>query len=492
MAQKKVLLLGLDGATFDLIKPWADAGVLPTFARLLRTGAHGRVRTVPNTDTAPAWTTLATGLNPANHGLYHEFSWTPDRRTLHPVCGGEREGTSFWRLASDAGRSVVVINFPFSYPAEPINGVMVAGVDAPSEEAPDFCYPPDFIENLGKEGHTYRINSDIQSAIKENRPDEGLSSAYTVATSHIEALFYALSQQPWELAVVALSIPDEMQHFFWQQMVKDRGPQRDAIRDGYRFVEQQIERLLDFIDDETTLLIVSDHGFGPICATPPHLAQWLAQEGFLRYIEPTERPWKQRLISACYDWMRHTLSEQQKMALRRWLPGVRNRVETDARFAGIDWAATTAFVAASSWEIWINTQGREPSGSVAPGIEYEEVREAIIAALLAWRRNEQPVVRAAYRREEVYHGKYLALAPDITIEWNPEVAPPAETLLGNMSQFDADHQPEGILLAVGPTIKAGKSIQTARLADLAPTILHLLGVPVPKEIDGQVLSELLI
>jgi predicted AlkP superfamily phosphohydrolase/phosphomutase len=98
-------------------------------------------------------------------------------------------------------------------------------------------------------------------------------------------------------------------------------------------------------------------------------------------------------------------------------------------------------------------------------------------------------VRAVYRREEVYHGRYLNRAPDVTIEWNPEAAPPADTLEGNASRFDADHQPEGILLVVGPEIRAGAEIRGATLADLAPTILHLLGVPMPGPMDGQILHQ---
>jgi predicted AlkP superfamily phosphohydrolase/phosphomutase len=127
----KLLVIGLDGATFDLLEPWAANGILPTFAQLLATGVSGRLRSVPNTDTAPAWATFATGLNPANHGLFHELGWSADRRTMRPMQGADRQGKSFWHIASDAGRRVLVINVPFTYPVEPINGVMVAGVDAP-------------------------------------------------------------------------------------------------------------------------------------------------------------------------------------------------------------------------------------------------------------------------------------------------------------------------------------------------------------------------
>jgi predicted AlkP superfamily phosphohydrolase/phosphomutase len=485
-----LLVIGLDGATLDLLEPWAAAGILPTFARLLRTGTHGRLRSVPNTDTAPAWATFATGLNPANHGLFHEFGWSADWRTLRPMRGADRRGQTFWRIASDAGRRVVVVNVPFTYPAEPVNGVLLAGIDAPGVDAPGFCHPPDFVAALRRDVGDYRIESQIQAAVKEGRLADGLADACAVAERQTETMIYALSQGEWDLAVIVYSIPDVIQHFFWQQMATGEGPQRHAIRDGYIFIEQQIERVAH-TGDQTTVLVMSDHGFGPICATPEHLAHWLTKHGFLRYLDPARRPWRQRLVSNIYDWLRYRLSENQKAALRRGLPALRNRVESDARFAGIDWSATTAYVGPSPYEVWINCQGRAPQGSVAPGADYEHVREDLIAALMDW---HDPVtgrqrVRAVYRREEVYHGRYLNRAPDVTIEWNPEAAPPADTLEGNASRFDADHQPEGILLAVGPGIRAGAEIRGATLADLAPTILHLLGVPMPGPMDGQILHQ---
>jgi predicted AlkP superfamily phosphohydrolase/phosphomutase len=470
-----------------LVEPWAAAGVLPGFARWLGAGAHGRLHSVPNTDTAPAWATFATGLNPANHGLFHELGWSADRRTLRPMRGADRQGWAFWRVASEAGRRVLIINVPFTYPAEAVNGILLAGIDAPGEDVPGFCHPSDW--NVGG----YRIESRIQAAVKENRPDDGLADTYAVAKYRTEMLVRALSQGDWDLAVIVYNIPDVMQHFFWQQMVRDAGDQRHAVRDGYIFIEGQIERLMAQVGENTNLIIMSDHGFGPICATSEHLAGWLAQQGFTRMLDPARRPWRQRLTSSAYAWLRNRLSEGQKATLRRWLPGLRNRVESDARFAGVDWSRTTAFAGPSPYEVWINCRGREPCGIVAPGPDYERVREELVAALMDWREpgTGNKRVRAVFCREEVYRGQYLDLAPDVTVEWNPEAAPAPEALEGNASCFDADHQPEGVLLAVGPDINAGVKVHGATLADLAPTILRLLGVSGDMQVDGRVLNELL-
>lgn len=487
----KLLVIGLDGATFDLLQPWVAAGVLPTFARLLRDGTHGRLRSVPNT--SPAWATFATGLNPANHGIFHALGWSIDRRTLRQMRGADLRGRAIWHIASDAGRRVVVINVPFTWPTGPIASILVAGSDAPGVDTPGFCHPPDFITALRRSVGEYHIGSHIQEAIKEERPEDGLAHAYAVAERRTETLIYALSQGEWDLAVVVYDIPDVVQHFFWQQMVRGTGNQCHAIRDSYILVERQIERLMSKVGHDVNLLILSDHGFGPICATPEHLAGWLTRQGFTRTLDPAQKPWRRRLINNAYSWLRRRLGESQKAALRRWLPGLRNRVESDVRFATIDWPATTAYTGPSPYEVWINCQGREPWGTVVPGDDYERVRECLMAALMDWCDSDtgKKRVRAVYRREEVYHGRYFNLAPDVTIEWNPEAAPPPETLEGNASHFDADHQTEGILLAVGPKIRTGVEIHGATLADLAPTILHLLDVPWDGQMDGRILTELL-
>lgn len=493
MPQHKLLVIGLDGATFDLLEPWAAAGLLPTFDRLLKSGAKGWLRSVPNTDTAPAWATFATGLNPAKHGLFHELGWSPDQLLLRPVTGADRKGTSFWRIASDAGCHVCLLNVPFTYPAEPINGILLAGIDAPSPEAPGFCHPIDFVRDLRRTVGPYRIESGIQAAIKEDQPAEGLADAFAVAQYRTRAFSYALSRGHWDLGVIVYSMPDVVQHFFWQQMCKDAGPQRSAIRDSYRLIDQQIKDLMSHTDENTNILIVSDHGFGPICATREHLATWLIENGFAHTLSSAQQPWQQRLVRRSYEWLRNRLGEKHKAALRRGLPALRNRVESQVGFADIDWRSTVAYAGPSPFEVWINFQGREPGGIVLPGSHYEQIRKDLIAALLDWRnpQNGERRVRQVYRREKVYDGPYLEWAPDLTIEWNPAAAPPPETLEGNASRFDADHQLEGVLLATGPGIHAGAQARDATLADIAPTVLRLLNITYRQPMDGRVLSELL-
>jgi predicted AlkP superfamily phosphohydrolase/phosphomutase len=116
----------------------------------------------------------------------------------------------------------------------------------------------------------------------------------------------------------------------------------------------------------------------------------------------------------------------------------------------------------------------------------------VITALIGWRdpHTNKRRVHAAYRREEVYRGRYLDAAPDVTIEWDPEAAPPADQLEGNTSRFEGDHSPDGIFIASGSAVRNRTRIHGVSIADVAPTILHWLGVPITEPMDGRVLTEL--
>ncbi len=492
MTKKKLLVIGLDGATFDLMEPWLAEGSLPNFAKLMQAGSHGRLRSVPNTDTAPAWATFATGLNPANHGIFHEFNWSADRTTLEKVNNALGNNLPFWQLASDADKRVVVMNVPFSHPATAVNGLMLAGYGAPGEHVEGFSYPADLIHEIDREVGQYKIDSAIQIAILEDELEKGLEDSLEVAQRRTDAFIYGLRKTDWELATIAYNLPDVMAHFFWQQMVTGHGSQTTAIKEGYMYVDQQIGRLLDEVGDETNILVMSDHGFGPLCATPQLLSEWLMKQGFTRKISAEKIPLKQRLTRGFHTILRHYVNERLKERLRHMLPGMRNRVESGSRFAGIDWSSTVAFAGPSPYEVWINRAGREKQGVVTDA-NYNEICAAVTQALLDWTDPEtgKARVKRVMRADEVYHGRFKELAPDLTIEWNVDAAPAAETMPGNSARFDADHQPFGVLILCGPDIAVDQPINNPTLEDIAPTILHLLQAKHATKMDGRILAEVL-
>ncbi|UCC63889.1 MAG: alkaline phosphatase family protein [Anaerolineae bacterium] len=153
MNTPRTLIIGLDGATFDLIEPWARAGHLPALARLMAQGVHGPLRAWPNMNSAVAWSSMLTGYNPGEHGIY-DFGRAPLQRadTWRPTTAADRRKDPFWRLLSAAGQRMGVINVPISYPADPVNGFMLAGMDTPGLHSSGFAHPVDLRDELRRQG----------------------------------------------------------------------------------------------------------------------------------------------------------------------------------------------------------------------------------------------------------------------------------------------------------------------------------------------------
>src|SRR6266540_5296352 len=139
----RVLVIGWDGATWSVAAPLAAEGRLPALSALRNGAAEGVLETVPNMNSAPAWSTVATGLGPGRHGIFYFDEPVPGTYRRRVVNAQRRTGPSLWRMASQADKRVVAVNVPISYPAEEVNGYLVAGLDTPSKALPGFTHPQD-------------------------------------------------------------------------------------------------------------------------------------------------------------------------------------------------------------------------------------------------------------------------------------------------------------------------------------------------------------
>jgi predicted AlkP superfamily phosphohydrolase/phosphomutase len=148
-SDRKVLVIGVDGATFDLIKPWIGQGKLPNLAKLMREGVHAPLQTVPTRNSGPAWSSIITGVNPGKHGVFDLTSRVPGSYEMRPTCAADRQVPAIWDWLSALGKQVVVVNVPVTYPASWVNGCMVAGSDAPGPWSPGFTYPPELCHEYG-------------------------------------------------------------------------------------------------------------------------------------------------------------------------------------------------------------------------------------------------------------------------------------------------------------------------------------------------------
>ncbi len=491
-----VLVIGLDGATWDLLGPMIAAGWMPNLARLVAAGTSAPLRSTLPPLTAPAWSSFMTGLNPGRHGVF-AFQRALNRDLERTYVNATAiQAPLLWERLSAHGLRVGVLNVPLTYPVRPVNGWLVSGMMTPSEES-DFTYPAALAPAL--RARRYTIDLRVLKQERDYRaPAQRLAlvnDLQRVLQERQSALEELLLPQGGDFIMVVYETPDRLQHWTWRYLddllslsgphAFERTPIHAAVEAAYRAVDDAIGRTLAVAaGPDTRVFMLSDHGFG-FRHTRVHMDQWLANQGWLTYAAGKADVRKR--LKQSMGWIKRFLPRSLLLRGRRAFAV--NRI--------LDWTHTQAYSGvASEYAIYINRRGREPYGVVAEP-DVEALRREIKARLLSLidPRQGQRVVRAVYDREEFYQGPFTDQAPDIVYELAPGYEPTSEVSPGRLftdvtAEGEGMHQPDGIFLAWGKDIVAQRLGPGLSLADLTPTILYSLGVPVPQGLDGRVLSEI--
>ncbi len=473
IASRKTMVIGYDGLDLAWLEPLVASGELPAFATLMKRGMVGKLRSVTNMTTGPTWASFSTGVSPEQHRVIHDFYHLPNQYGLRPVNGDDLFGPTFWDVAGDHGKQVIVLNVPITYPVRPVKGVILAGIDAPSEHASAFCYPPDAYRRLDQHGIDYLIDCGLASYMQQGNVAAGIAAVERETEGRTQAAEFFMQELEWDLLTVVYSLPDVWQHYFWQSTSTKW--KTDILIDGYRQIDRHLAKLLAYLPDDGLVIICSDHGFGPLTGTRDHLNQWLVKQGWLRFDQRRSHSWGQRIGGVFLSQIRQHMSFRTRQRILAAVPFIRRHVETNLRMGGIDWTETRAYAALDHLEVWINVERRQPAGSVKPK-EYEAVCDQISADLLAWRdpTSDAPYVLSVERIGDVEQSDAPYLSPDLRLVWNEEcVAPDLHPLI------TGDHAPEGTLIIAGPGVAPGR-VDGAHLTDIAPLVLRGMGIPIPE------------
>ena len=507
----KVLVIGLDGATLDLIKPWCDQGELPTFSRLMKSGAWGELSAQLPPNSVPNWPSFATGKNPGKHGV---IWWTKETNNrIELVNSRSIKGKTTWEILSDRGKRVAVVGVPVTYPPQKINGVMVTGLLTPPS-VDDFTYQLELKAELDKQVGGYRI---LNKAIFRRGGEEAfLKDWLDVFERQINACIYLLQTRSWDLFTVVFSITDMVQHKFWNYMDPEHPAYKpeeaklfgDAILRVYRAADKAVDALMNQTGEETHVIIMSDHGFGTYYQAF-FTNNWLMKQGFLnirRNFSSAVRYSLYRMgitVNNIYPFVNTGLSLLRGNKLREQIsPKGKSRGLLFKFFLSendIDWTRTKAYAVGDFGQFYVNLRGKFPHGIVEPGKEYEDVRDEILRRLetLKIPATGKPYLKRGYKKEELYHGPELEQLPDIICE--PTDMRYVDTGMGfmsnklfdNVSIISGNHNLKGILFLQGKDVQESAQINGANIIDIAPTILYLLGEPVPDDMDGRVLEQCL-
>jgi predicted AlkP superfamily phosphohydrolase/phosphomutase len=512
----RLLIIGVDSVTFRLLKPLVELGELPTIGRLMEEGAYGELLSSVPSVTPPGWTTSYTGVNPAKHNV---FDFKDHTKYLDGEMKYEMGSTTsqsikadpFWRILNAAGRTVGMVNAPMAYPAEEIDGYVIAGFPCPTEGEGLF-HPPDLEEEIDKVVPDYRFYGTPED-LDQDKPAKYMEGINRISTDRARAAIHLMGSRPTDVVAMIFTEVDRVQHFFWNTWDEthpthnaEKAAFRNAIPDHYRIVDESIAKMMRVAGPDVPVMIYSDHGAAPVTR---HLYPntYLIQTGVIVMKGgnagkggPGEDG-KKDVKESRFDRRRI-----EKAMKRMGIEGLIHKIPKSIRrlfpvvnFETVDWGRTKAyFSSASAQSFTINLKGREPEGWIEPGEMYEQAVEEVVSVL---EELKDPVTgkspfASIHRRQDLWEGPYLANGPDI-------VTVPAEGYVAHKDMKDrvfedvgqgwrdrsSDHEREGIVILWGQGVKRGVEIDPHHIEDIAPTVLHMCGVGVPRYMDGKVIED---
>lgn len=512
----RVLIIGLDGASPHLIAQWRER--LPHLSKLIDDGASGVLHSVIPPRSIPAWYCFATGMNPAKLGVFGFSQRRPGTYDYTFANFTHCQAPPFWEWLGRQGIRSAILHLPGTFPPRPLHGVMLSGWPAPLNQGNlEYTYPA-------------QIGRDVDAFLQ--RPFEFVSPREVTAENdaemlperlrilhmHADAAVALLQRHPWQAAVVVLSPLDRASHQFWRHM--DAAHPRhdpaqaaqfgDALQQVYAAHDAQVGRLLSLLDEQDTVFIVSDHGFGPVYRMF-YLNEWLRREGYLTLKDEKSTAggrrtrWLGRLAAPLFRLnerspaFRRLAAPFKKRALSNFIRDEYVRAQKGGlvriNHLPVDWSRTVAYCPDESM-LYLNLKGRDPQGIVTPGAEAEAWLQKIEAGLrqIVAPLGQRPLAVRIQRKEKVYSGAHLDAAPEMIISLDDHrCGVMAELQPGKLWDtqpiWSGNHTMEGAFIAAGPHIAAGKKID-AGLMDIAPTVLHLLGAPAPAAMDGRVLLDI--
>ena len=483
----RLIVLGWDSATFDVIDPMVRDGRLPVLASMLERGWRAPLRSSWPPMTDCAWTSAFTGRDAGGHGIIGSWYRAPGAYECRYFSSRDRRAPALWEMTEDVRH--LVWNVPMTFPPEDIDGAMVAGYGAPPGAT--ITSPRSLQDELARRWDL----DDLLDRAPHGSLERFLDELERGLAAQAEALPWAIEETGAEAVHAVWPHVDRAQHFFWR--FRDSAhPMAGAVERVYEAMDRATGAVVERFPD-ADVLVVSDHGAGPLYGDL-NLGGWLAERGAAAYSSGS----RSSLLSSI-AW---SLPPSFRRAGRRVAPSLARKAMA-AKLAGqlapFDWSRTKAFFGFHS-DLWLNLRGREREGTVAPE-DADALLSELSEALLAI---EDPttgarVIAGVHRREELFSGPHADLAPDLMLDtWSAgyRVAPGREAgddvvvvpeaLAGVKESWSADHRPLGIFVGAGPNIERGSSDELA-LYDVCPTGLALLGAAIPEGLNGVVATDAL-
>jgi len=479
----KIFVIGIDSATFDVIRPWLQDNKLPNLKSLVDNGCSGILESTIPPLSPVAWTSLYTGVNPGKHGI---FDFLEKLRTGPGINFQNRSNCKalpLWHHLNRAGIKTGMVNVPMTFPPDHVDGFLISGLDTPDINH-EFTYPAELKDKIKANVGKYIVELKHSFNLMEN-PEKYLDMMFEMIDVREKTVHYLMSNFPVDFFMVVFTATDRVQHTFWKYYDTTHPDYTPGLEDTifriYKKVDEAIGRMLDRLDESTEIIVASDHGMGSVHKIVD-LNRWLMEKGYLHLKKDTA-------FSKVSDLYRKIKKRIIKTGESVWLDHF------------VDWSKTKAFLIGTWGNIFINLKGREPNGIVNPGDEYESIRESIIKELKQFKEpaTGNYVINSVMKKEDIFHGEHLIYAPDLVVLFNEHYTCAKIVLEKGLDKTGvirpcgvvcADHHPNGLFIVKSPHVMKGKTDMKARIIDIAPTILYMMDAAIPQSIDGRVLTEI--
>ena len=466
-------------------------GYMPNLNQVVSGGVHGVLKSIVPPVTGGAWLSMATGLSPGKTGVI-DFLKRVDEYRLVPVSSADYEGRSLWDYASYSGLRVGVLNYPTLYPPYPVNGFMVSGLGSPGFEPS--TWPPSLREDLASHGALYKVYVDYHLK-KYNDLDLFFSDIEEHMEKYLNAL-KLLARSDLDLFVAVVQASDWVSHRLWAYIddghplhsklpLDDVKRTRRWFREFWSMVDEVVGVVLDRYSGDGNTVIVSDHGFGPQYGVF-NLARWLVEQGFMKLrtsgFGRTSLLLKQRVLAT------------SKKFIRILPKSIRTRVTKTGRKLlshGIEDYVDVSISTAIALKHTI------PFGSIYV-LQKEYIGEVV--ERLTNTLKELGLQVTLWKTKKLYQGEKAELLPDIifliedgrvvVLQDIKDLDKPLYTNEPYSPRHTGSHRLEGVIAAYGNKIIHKEDPIRASILDVMPTIMYLLGLPIPSNIDGNVLTSI--
>jgi predicted AlkP superfamily phosphohydrolase/phosphomutase len=498
-----LIIVGIDGGTFELAAPWAREGDLPNLSGLMQEGCWGDLVSVYPPITAAAWSSFMTGCNPGKHGVFDFLVRDPDCEDI--IDARSIAQPTLWQILSSVDMRVGSVNVPVTFPPAPLNGVMITGGLSPTD--PDrSAWPAGLIQQLEATTGRRWWQHDRKS-YRPSDPTEFLAAMERSNTTIAAFAAHLLQEQEFDVFMVVLNMVDGISHFFWHYMDETHPAHErcapilgDAVKHAYQTADRLLGRLIGAAGPEADAFVVSDHGFGPVTRMV-NLNNFLIERGYMTLKRSVSAHLKQaaRGIGFTPANVMRTLELMRLDGLvSRVSRAVRNRViGAMGSYADVDWDHTVCYSRGHLGQIYFTP------GVKADPAKFASVRDRLVRDLRDHLRapdTGENLVTEILFGDEIYHGPFAERGPDIYLimdDWRTIAYPllssgPGLIVPGIQRNRWANHRMNGMFCACGPSIRATGHLNECRIVDIAPTVLSLQGVRVPAYMDGRVLTEAVI